>query len=106
MAWTARYLNTTFPSCPLCASSLLELSDMWGVFYACDECGYETETIDPSPENHHFEHGHLVRPVPVAAVGPPGTRLLEGWLSLQPGRAGSSELLAIPAYLHEVTVAT
>jgi len=71
MVWTARDRNTAFPSCPLCASFLLELSDMWGVFYACDECGYETETIDPSPENHHFEHGRVVRQEAVAGVAVP-----------------------------------
>lgn len=71
MVWTARDSNTTFPSCPLCASSLLELSDMWGVFYACDECGYETEAIDPSLENHHFEHRLLVRQEAVAGVAVP-----------------------------------
>jgi DNA-directed RNA polymerase subunit M/transcription elongation factor TFIIS len=27
--------------CPHCGSTLLELSDMWGPFYACEDCGYE-----------------------------------------------------------------
>ena len=71
MVRTARDLNSTFPSCPLCASSLLELSDMWGVFYACDQCGYETEATDPSLGNHHSEHGRVVRQEAVAGVAVP-----------------------------------
>ncbi len=27
--------------CPHCGSTLFELSDMWGPFYACEDCGYE-----------------------------------------------------------------
>ncbi len=46
MVWTVRELTTTLPPCPCCTSPLLELSDMWGVFYACEDCGYEVETLE------------------------------------------------------------
>ena len=32
---------TFFGLCPHCDSPLFELSDMWGPFFACEECGYE-----------------------------------------------------------------
>jgi DNA-directed RNA polymerase subunit M/transcription elongation factor TFIIS len=50
MAWTVHELATTLPSCPCCASALLELSDMWGAFYACEECGYEVEDLQADLE--------------------------------------------------------
>jgi DNA-directed RNA polymerase subunit M/transcription elongation factor TFIIS len=71
MVWTARDLNTTFPSCPLCTSSLLELSDMWGVFYACDECGYETEALEAGLEINGSRQRGLVRQLAVARVAVP-----------------------------------
>lgn len=53
MAWMVRELTTTFPSCPCCTSPLLELSDMWGAFYACEECGYEVEALEIDLEMKH-----------------------------------------------------
>ncbi len=36
------YSSLTFSGpCPHCDSPLFELSDMWGPFYACEDCGYE-----------------------------------------------------------------
>jgi DNA-directed RNA polymerase subunit M/transcription elongation factor TFIIS len=36
------YSSLTFLGlCPHCGSTLSELSDMWGPFYACEDCGYE-----------------------------------------------------------------
>jgi DNA-directed RNA polymerase subunit M/transcription elongation factor TFIIS len=36
------YSSLTFLGpCPHCGSPLFELSDMWGPFYACEDCGYE-----------------------------------------------------------------
>ena len=36
------YSSLTFlDPCPHCDSPLFELSDMWGPFYACEDCGYE-----------------------------------------------------------------
>jgi hypothetical protein len=36
------YSSLTFLGpCPHCDSPLFELSDMWGPFYACEDCGYE-----------------------------------------------------------------
>ncbi len=37
--------------CPHCDNCLFELSDMWGPFYACEECGYEFDPLDLEP-NH------------------------------------------------------
>jgi hypothetical protein len=36
------YSSLTFSGpCPHCDGPLFELSDMWGPFYACEDCGYE-----------------------------------------------------------------
>ena len=36
------YSSLTFLGpCPHCDSPLFELSDMWGPFFACEDCGYE-----------------------------------------------------------------
>jgi rubredoxin len=37
--------------CPACASSLSELFDLWGPFYACEACGYEFDPVELEP-NH------------------------------------------------------
>ena len=37
--------------CPACASSLSELFDLWGPFYACEGCGYEFDPVELEP-NH------------------------------------------------------
>lgn len=40
-----------FGPCPHCDSPLFELSDMWGPFYACEECGYEFDPLDLEPKH-------------------------------------------------------
>jgi hypothetical protein len=37
--------------CPHCGSPLFELSDMWGPFYACEECGYEFDPLELEPKH-------------------------------------------------------
>ncbi len=58
--------DTALPPCPYCTSSLLKLSDMWGVFYACDDCGFEEETLEGLREIIHFQWGSLTRQEAVA----------------------------------------
>jgi hypothetical protein len=40
---------TFFGPCPHCGSPLFVLSDMWGPFYACEECGYEFSPLVVTP---------------------------------------------------------
>ena len=42
---------TFFGPCPHCDSPLFELSDMWGPFYACEECGYEFDPLELEPKH-------------------------------------------------------
>jgi len=46
MAWTDSTADVAATLCPQCDSSLSELSDVWGPFYACDECGYELDGVE------------------------------------------------------------
>jgi hypothetical protein len=44
------YSSLTFLGvCPHCSGPLFELSDMWGPFYACEECGYEFDPLELEP---------------------------------------------------------
>jgi rubredoxin len=46
------YSSLTFSAtCPHCASPLFTLSDMWGPFYACEECGYEFDPLELEPKH-------------------------------------------------------
>lgn len=38
-------------TCPHCDSPLCKLSDMWGSFYACEDCGYEFDPRDLEPKD-------------------------------------------------------
>ena len=38
-------------TCPHCDSHLFQLSDMWGPFYACEECGYEFDPLELEPKH-------------------------------------------------------
>lgn len=40
-----------FGTCPHCDSTLLQLCDMWGPFYACEECGYEFDPRELDPKH-------------------------------------------------------
>jgi hypothetical protein len=40
-----------FQTCPHCDSPLFELCDMWGPFYACEECGYEFDPLELEPKH-------------------------------------------------------
>jgi len=76
-------------TCPHCASSLFELSDMWGPFYACENCGYEFDPLELEPKH----------------LRPRGQPVFAGssWLDRDNGSAGtmmvwqpSGELCALP----------
>lgn len=44
------YSTLTFSGpCPHCDGPLFELSDMWGPFYACEDCGYEFSPLVTAP---------------------------------------------------------
>jgi hypothetical protein len=61
VVWTVYDFSTKIPSCPYCDRPLSESSDLWGVFYACNECGYEVEAPEASLELKQLEHRRLVR---------------------------------------------
>ncbi len=44
-------LRTSLGVCPHCDGSLFEMSDMWGLFYACEECGYEFDPLELEPKH-------------------------------------------------------
>jgi len=45
------YSSLTFlGTCPHCNGPLFVLSDMWGPFYACEECGYEFDPLELEPK--------------------------------------------------------
>ena len=50
MTWVGYTANVTTSLCPHCDSPLSELSDMWGPFYACEECGYEVDEVETEME--------------------------------------------------------
>ena len=72
-----RYRGLIFSAtCPHCDSSLFELSDMWGPFYACEECGYEFDPLELEP-NHLQPQGQPAfagNPWPNRDNGSEGTR--------------------------------
>jgi len=41
----------SYGTCPHCASSLSELADLWGPFYACEDCGYEFDPLELEPKH-------------------------------------------------------
>jgi predicted amidophosphoribosyltransferase len=76
MAWNVRELTATFPTCPFCGSPLLESSDMWGAFYACEECGYEGEALETELEINHPQP--LAEAVFASSYRPDHSPYLEG----------------------------
>jgi hypothetical protein len=44
-------LRTSLGTCPHCDGSLFEMSDMWGPFYGCEECGYEFDPLELEPKH-------------------------------------------------------
>ena len=38
-------------TCPHCDSPLFELFDLWGPFYACEDCGYEFDPLELEPKH-------------------------------------------------------
>jgi hypothetical protein len=77
--------------CPHCACALDELWDMWGPFYACEECGYEFDPGDLVP-NHHQSRGQ-----PALADGL--------WLSRDNGSDAGATLQQAPAEVHGLRLA-
>ena len=59
MTWVGYTANVTTSLCPYCNSPLSELSDMWGPFYACEECGYEVDEVETEMERPR-PNGNLV----------------------------------------------
>jgi hypothetical protein len=52
------YSSLTFLNlCPHCDSPLFELSDMWGPFYACEDCGYEFSPLVLEPNRAQPQGG-------------------------------------------------
>jgi hypothetical protein len=47
---------TFFGPCPHCGNPLFELSDMWGPFYACEDCGYEFSPLVVAPNRRQPQH--------------------------------------------------
>jgi len=41
----------SYGTCPHCASSLSALFDLWGPFYACEDCGYEFDPLELEPKH-------------------------------------------------------
>ena len=69
MVFTVHDLDTACPPCPQCVNILREASDMWGVFYSCDKCGFEAEVLGAGLEANHSRQLLLVRQEAIAGVG-------------------------------------
>jgi len=50
MVWARYAISCAFGTCPRCDAPLLEMADMWGPVYVCDDCGYEMDRLDSDGE--------------------------------------------------------
>jgi uncharacterized protein YbjT (DUF2867 family) len=50
MVWMRYAISGASRTCPRCDAPLLEMADMWGPVYVCDDCGYEVDDLDSDGE--------------------------------------------------------
>ena len=50
MVWARYAISGASGTCPRCDAPLLEMADMWGPVYVCDDCGYEMDALDTDGE--------------------------------------------------------
>lgn len=50
MVWARHAISGGSGTCPRCDAPLLEMADMWGPVYVCDDCGYEVDELDSDGE--------------------------------------------------------
>jgi uncharacterized Zn finger protein (UPF0148 family) len=76
MVWVMYAMSGASRTCPRCDAPLLEMADMWGPVYACDDCGYEVDELDSDGEPHRLQHQLVLSG--------------DSWLTPAPSAAGSS----------------
>ena len=51
MVWARYATSSVLGTCPRCDAPLLEMADMWGPVYVCNDCGYEMDGLDSDGES-------------------------------------------------------
>jgi hypothetical protein len=74
MVWARYAIGGPSGICPRCDAPLLEMADMWGPVYVCDNCGYEMDGLDTDgdPASSQRQLALPGNPTLIAAPGSAG----------------------------------
>jgi len=72
MVWARYATSSASGACPRCDAPLLEMADMWGPVYVCDDCGYEMDELDSDGEPRSSQR-QLALPSDLRLIMTPGS---------------------------------
>lgn len=72
MVWARYAISSSSGTCPRCDAPLMEMADMWGPVYVCDDCGYEMDDLDRDGEPTGWQR-QLALPGDLRLITAPGS---------------------------------